>query len=69
MTADALREAAQEIFGRRGWITDLAACLRVDRTTVSRYVNGQIPVPGPVAAAVTCWLRAFRETGRRPEAL
>lgn len=67
MTADALREAAVELFGRRGYITDLAACLKVDRTTISRYVNGQIPVPGPVEAAVECWLKAFRETGRRPQ--
>lgn len=66
MTADELREAAIELFGRRGWVTDLAAGLRIDRTTVYRYTQGQIPVPGPVDAAVSCWLQVFRETGRRP---
>lgn len=67
MTADRLRKAAIEIFGQRGWTTDLATALKIDRTTVYRYVQGQIPIPGPVEAAVTCWLSVFRETGRRPK--
>jgi hypothetical protein len=69
MTADELREAAVEIFGRRGWTTDLAACLKVDRATIYRYVQGQLPVPGPVEAAVSCWLSVFRASGRRPSPL
>lgn len=67
MTPDELRDAAIEIFGRRGWTTDLAACLRIDRTTVYRYAQGQIPIPGPVEAAITCWLEVFRESGKRPD--
>ena len=51
MTADKLRKAAIELFGRRGWTTDLAAALKLDRTTIYRYVHGQIPIPGPVEAA------------------
>ena len=66
MTADKLRKAAIELFGRRGWTTDLAANLKLDRTTIYRYVHGQIPIPGPVEAAVTCWLALFRKTGQRP---
>ncbi len=69
MTADALRDAAVEIFGRRGWTTDLAACLGVDRATIYRYVQAQLPVPGPVEAAVTCWLSVFRQSGKRPTPL
>jgi hypothetical protein len=65
MTADELRAAAIELFGRRGWITDLAACLGVDRSTVHRWMQG-VPISGPAEAAVTCWLRRFRETGERP---
>lgn len=66
MTADKLKKAAIEIFGQRGWTTDLAAALKLDRTTVYRYVQGQIPIPGPVEAAVTCWLQVYRDTGRKP---
>lgn len=65
MTADELRAAAIEIWGERGFVTALATNLKIDRTQVWRYLNGNT-VPGPVDAAVTCWLRAFRESGRRP---
>src|SRR5437016_1623494 len=65
MTANDLREAAIELFGRRGWVTDLAICLKVDRTTVYRWMQG-VPIPGPVEAAVTCWLERLHETGKRP---
>ena len=67
MTADTLRKAAIEIVGRRGWTTDLAAALKVDRTTIYRYTQGQLAIPGPVEAAVICWLKRFRETGKRPD--
>ena len=69
MTADELQRAAVEIFGPRGWTSDLAAHLKIDRTTIYRYVQGQLPVPGPVEAAVSCWLVVFRESGRRPDVL
>jgi hypothetical protein len=68
MTAEELRQAAIEIFGRRGWVTDLAACLRVDRSTVHRWLQG-VPIPGPVEAALKCWLVVFRHTGKRPNPL
>ena len=67
MTADKLREAAIELFGRRGWTHDLAASLKLDRTTIYRYVQGQLPIPGPVEAAVLAWLRELRAKGKRPK--
>ena len=66
MSPDKLRKAAIEIFGKRGWTSDLAAALKRDRTTIYRYVHGQLPIPGPVEAAIAAWLREFRETGRKP---
>ena len=56
MTANELQIAAQELFGPRGWVAMLADRLQIDRTSVYRYVNGQIEIPGPVASAVKCWL-------------
>lgn len=66
MTADKLRKDAVELFGGAGWTSALAAALKIDRTTVYRYVHGQIPIPGPVEAVMACWLERFRTTGKRP---
>jgi hypothetical protein len=57
MTPEALRKAAIELCGERGWARRLASYLNIDRTTVYRYVRGQLPIPGPVEEAVKCWLR------------
>lgn len=57
MTGDELKEAAIKLFGERGWQSALAERLGVDRTQIWRYVSNN-KVPGPVAAAVSCWLRA-----------
>lgn len=55
MTGDELKEAAIKLFGERGWQSALALHLGIDRTQVWRYVTtGKIP--GPVQAAVKCWM-------------
>jgi hypothetical protein len=56
MTGAELRAAGIRFFGERGWQSALARHLGVDRTQIWRYVAND-SVPGPVAAAVTCWLR------------
>jgi len=57
MTGEELKNAAIKLFGERGWQAALALHLGVDRTQVWRYVStGR--VPGPVAAAVACWLKS-----------
>ena len=65
MTAEELRRAAIVLFGERGWMSRLAEALAVDRSSVSRWFAG-LPVPGPVAAAVTAWVMLYELTGRRP---
>lgn len=66
MTGEQLKASAIKIFGQKGWVSALADSLGVDRTQVWRYVNSQTPVPGPVAAAVECWMEAFRKNGKVP---
>lgn len=55
MTGEELKEAAIKLFGERGWQSALASHLGVDRTQIWRYVTNN-RVPGPVDAAVKCWL-------------
>jgi hypothetical protein len=57
MTAEQFRQLALKLFGpERGWQTRCAEALGTDRASVSRWVSGAVPtVPGPVAAAMTCW--------------
>ena len=57
MNGQQLKEAAIALYGSHGWQTKLADALGVDTSTVRRWVGGQIPVPGPVAAAVRCFTR------------
>lgn len=65
MTAEELRAASILLFGDRGWMSRLAEALEVDRSSVSRWFAG-LPVPGPVAAAVTAWLKLYDLTGQKP---
>lgn len=62
MTGEELKQAAIKLFGERGWQSALALHLGVDRTQIWRYVTND-KVPGPVGAAVTCWLKTGGPTG------
>jgi hypothetical protein len=55
MTVAELRAAGEELYGRE-WQTRLAETLRVDGSTVRRWVSGAVPIPGPVEAAIRCFL-------------
>ena len=68
MTPEALRQAAITLFGERGWMSRLSEALGVDRSSVSRWFAG-LPVPGPVAAAVSAWMALYHLTGLTPEDL
>jgi len=57
LTGDELKAAAIKLFGERGWQSALAHHLGLDRTQIWRYVKND-SVPGPVAAAVDCWLKS-----------
>lgn len=55
MSGQELKEAAIRLYGKWGWQARLAEALRVDVSSVRRWTGGQVPVPGPVAAAVSCF--------------
>ena len=55
MTPDELKEAGMKLYGER-WKNLLAEQLKVDGSTVRRWSSGAVPVPGPVEAAIKCWL-------------
>ena len=58
MTPRELKRAGHKLFGTdRGWQARLARALETDRASITRYLAGQSPIPGPVAAAITCWLK------------
>ncbi len=52
--------AAKTLYGDTGWAQQLADALRVDRSSVSRWVNGQVMIPGPVEVAVELLLEKKR---------
>lgn len=72
MTPNELRIAAIKLFGERGYSAALAKALGVDYSQVWRYLSGRTPAPGPVVAAVKCWLEkgerdGFHRSGRGEE--
>lgn len=52
MSPDQLRAVGEELFGRWGWQTRLAEALRVDGSTVRRWLSGATVIPGPAAVAM-----------------
>jgi hypothetical protein len=64
MSAQDLKDARVQLYGGHGWQTRAAVALGVDASTIRRWTGGQITVPGPVEAAVNCFMR---EAARKPE--
>ena len=53
MTPAQFRKLAMKLFGRdRGWQQRCADALRVDKSSVSRWLNSTAPIPGPAAVAL-----------------
>ena len=53
MTAEEFRQLALKLFGPgRGWQSRCAEALRTEPSSVSRYIAGSVPVPGPVIVAL-----------------
>jgi len=65
MTSEQLRQAGIEVFGRRGWTSDLAVCLGVHRTTIYRWLGG-VPIHSAIEASIIEMLVDYRQTGIRP---
>lgn len=64
MTPEQLAAAAQRLFGDE-YVLRLAAELGVSRIQVWRYLSGRTPAPGPVVAAVKCWLEKQGKSDER----
>lgn len=52
MTPDELRIFGETLFGAWGWQTKLAKTLRVDGSTVRRWISGASEIPGPAIVAL-----------------
>jgi hypothetical protein len=62
MTGDELRKACGLLYGEQAGQTRMAEALEVDPSTVRRWISGALPIPGPVRAAVGCFLKAAGKT-------
>lgn len=61
-----LRAAATELYADEwGWQTRLAKALQVDSSTVRRWLYGSVPIPGPAAAAIRCFVERKRDRDQR----
>jgi hypothetical protein len=60
MNGQKLKQSLIVLYGERGWQAQAARALHVDVSSVRRWTSGQIPVPGPVIAAVECFLATPR---------
>lgn len=52
MTPEQLRKFGEQLFGAWGWQTKLAKTLRVDSSTVRRWISGTSEIPGPAEVAL-----------------
>ena len=57
MTPDDLRKAGEELYGKWGWQTNLARELKVDGSTVRRWLSGKVPIPGLAEVAITLLIK------------
>lgn len=60
MTSDTLRVIGEELFGPWGWQTKLAKALRVDGSTVRRWISGATAIPGPAEVALELLLQSHQ---------
>lgn len=57
MSPDELRATGERLWGRWGWQTRMAECLRVDGSTVRRWLSGASTIPGPAEVALELLLQ------------
>lgn len=63
MSPDELRAIGERLWGRWGWQTRMAEALRVDGSTVRRWLSGASSIPGPAEVALEL-LMERAEAGR-----
>ena len=61
MTPDELKQIGETLFGAWGWQTKLAHALRVDGSTVRRWISGTTTIPGPAEVALELLLKNHQE--------
>lgn len=54
-----LVEIGQRLYGERGWQARMAETLKVDGSTVRRWVSGAVPISGPVQVALECLFKTW----------
>ena len=57
MSPDELRAIGESLWGRWGWQTRMAEALRVDGSTVRRWLSGATTIPGPAEVALELMLK------------
>jgi len=57
MTQEQLREIGERLYGNWGWQTKMAEALKVDSSTVRRWLSGKVGIPGPVEVALGLLLK------------
>jgi len=57
MTSEELVKIGEKLFDSWGWQTKLAKALRVDGSTVRRWISGHSTIPGPVEVALELLLK------------
>ena len=58
MTPDELRGIGEKLYGNWGWQTRMAETLKVDSSTVRRWLSGKVVIPGPAEVALELLLKA-----------
>ena len=57
MTPEQLRQTGEALYGNWGWQTRMAEALKVDSSTVRRWLSGKVAIPGPVEVALELLLK------------
>lgn len=68
MSPDELRAIGERLWGRWGWQTRMAEALRVDGSTVRRWLSGATTIPGPAEVALELMVEmSVRRQGKKPD--
>jgi len=57
LTPEQLRKTGERLYGNWGWQTKMAEALKVDSSTVRRWLSGKTTIPGPAEVALELLLK------------